>query len=464
MDFKRITAIIIVITFLAAVPGTASTSSSNENKEVREIMELTLKEAVNTTVENNLQLKAVEQQVDLNEFYKKRTDYNVDKFKDADDDLDDARGMLSQVIDAIDYYNYIGQDTTILEDKKQALQQGIESGESTLNYSLEEANESITEKINMETSKILGLNSTTSLMEVMSNTAFEVSKTGYEMGRQKIALLAEKSYYDVIKFQNMLKVKQKALERAEGQYKIVKAAYEVGMNAKDDMLLAQSQMELMSADLKKAKGDYKNSKIKLKEVLNLPFDKEIALKDIKYKAAEEFDLQKGIEDGIKNRFEISKAVGQYTIDKLNFELTARKYTSNTFMYREADLKSKGSEIELMIQKQKVESDIRQSYNTLMATAEMKEHIQNSLKNAEENLEIAEYRYNTGFGVPSSNLKSIQAEELTGTIMEVLAAQETVAEIEEKIVEIESGYNLARSNYLTSTGTYLLDQGGNTNEK
>jgi outer membrane protein TolC len=453
MIFKKITAVIMMVTFLASVPVIASDLSGDGNEKK---LELTLKEAVITAVENNLQLKAAEQQVNLNEFYKERTDYNIDKFQDAENDIDDARDMLNQVIDLINYYNLIGEDTTQLESQKQALQNGIQSGETLLGSSLAEANENIADKINLETSKILGVNSTSDLMEVMADTAVDVSKTGYKMGKQKIALLAEKSFYDVIKSQNMLEVKEKALKRAKGQYEIVKAAYEVGMKAKDDMLLAQSQMEFMSADLEKVKGDLKNSKIILKEVLNIPFDKEIILKDIKCQDAEKFDLQEGLNAGLQNRLEMRRAAGEYMVDKLNFELTARKYTSNTFMYREAELKSKASEIDLMIQKQKIESDIRQSYNTLIATEKMKEHIQNSLKNAKENLEIAEYRYNTGFGVPSSNLKSIQAEELTGTIMEVLAAQETVAEIEEKIVEIESGYNLAVSNYLTSIGEYLLD--------
>ncbi|MBZ4688284.1 MAG: outer rane efflux protein [Clostridiales bacterium] len=459
---KKIISLVMILVLVMA------TAASGAPEEEDKVMKLDLEKSIRLAMENNLQLQSVLQEIKLREFYKERTDYYNDKFEDAEESLNDARKNLRDVNSAINQIDYaLNNDPTLTqeersqleqqkayyEDLKQKLEAGIESGETALDLSLGEASDIAAEKIGLETERILGVDSTTDLNETMARVALEVTETGYEMGKQQVALLVEKNYYDVIKAKNMLKAKKRALERARGQYEIVKAAYEAGMKAKDDMLLAQSQVELMSADFEKAKSELENARVKFKEALNIPFDTKIELQDVEYEDIDSFDLEEGINKGLQNRLEIKKALGQLKVDQLNLELTAKKYTPNTFMYREAKLKADKSQINLEIQRQKVESDIRQSYNTLLATARMREHINNSLKNAQENLEIARYRYNTGFGVPSINLKSIQAEELTGTIMEVLAAQEKLAEIEEKIVEIEAGYNLARAKYLTAIGEY-----------
>ena len=85
---------------------------------------------------------------------------------------------------------------------------------------------------------------------------------------------------------------------------------------------------------------------------------------------------------------------------------------------------------------------------------MLESTKEMVDEAKENLEIAILKYKEGFGVETSLLKNLNLEDSAGTIVEVLAAEEKLAEIEESVVQVTYAYNLARMQYLNNTGNFL----------
>ena len=98
------------------------------------------------------------------------------------------------------------------------------------------------------------------------------------------------------------------------------------------------------------------------------------------------------------------------------------------------------------QQQVVAGDVRASYSTVLATAAMLDQVTASADQARQALAIVTYRYQEGYGIPTSVLKSFSMEDAAGTIFEVVAAQEKLSEVEEKVVEINTAYQLARSKY------------------
>ena len=76
-----------------------------------------------------------------------------------------------------------------------------------------------------------------------------------------------------------------------------------------------------------------------------------------------------------------------------------------------------------------------------------------VKQAQENLDIAGYKYEEGFGMENSLLKSLNLENAAGTIVEVLAAEENLSRVEEAQVEIIYSYNLAKANYFNETAEF-----------
>ena len=96
------------------------------------------------------------------------------------------------------------------------------------------------------------------------------------------------------------------MKRGETQYEFAKASYEEGLKPKDDMLVASNYYKATKIQYEKAKGDLENSIIELKKNLNIGFDKEIVLTDVLVEEVEDFDLNEGLVNGMKERLEIKR--------------------------------------------------------------------------------------------------------------------------------------------------------------
>ena len=73
------------------------------------------------------------------------------------------------------------------------------------------------------------------------------------------------------------------------------------------------------------------------------------------------------------------------------------------------------------------------------------------QDATENVEIAKVKYEVGYGFDNALLKQLNLQDMSGTIVEVIAAEENLTNIEEKEIEVVNGYNLSRLKYLNDIG-------------
>jgi hypothetical protein len=449
--------------------------STEESKTIS----LTIEESVKLGLENSIDLKIVKNEIDLSALKQKRTKNLSKKLEDGDDRIRDASGQINKAqqllnagISPID--KKIGSITikagqpipdSIPADQKAAIIQGIqaelnnkkkalEGGELSLESSLDQAGISISEKLKFETLDSLGVNSTSDLMTTMANVSYEVTNASYDIYKNKIAMLIQKNYYDVLKAQKILAVKRNAIERAKKQYEFSKDSFEVGMQAKDDMLLADVYYKSTEIEFRKAEGELENAFIELKKNLNVSLDTEIVLTDVLVDESETPDFEEGLKSGMKNRLEIKKAVGEVAIYDLNFEATKKKYPSNTYTHKEAKLLKEKKRLNYDKVFQDVETSIKQSYETLITVGDMLEKAKDMVEKARESVEIAEFKYKEGFGVESSLLKKLDLETAAGTIVEVLAAEENLSNVEEKVVQIMYSYNLAKVKYYNDAGKFI----------
>jgi hypothetical protein len=454
--------------------------STEESKTIS----LTIEESVKLGLENSIDLKIVKNEIDLSALKQKRTKNLSKKLQDGDDRIRDASGQISKAqqllnagISPVDQKIPLGDtgkfitikagqpipnNTPIPKDKIiQGIQgkiddskKALEGGELSLGSSLDEAGISISEKLKFETLDSLGVNSTSDLMTTMANVSYEVTNASYDIYKNKIAMLIQKNYYDVLKAQKILAVKRKAMERAKKQYEFSKDSFEVGMKAKDDMLLADVYYKSTEIEFRKAEGELENAFIELKKNLNVSLDTEIVLTDVLVDESETPDFEEGLKSGMKNRLEIKKAVGEVAIYDLNFEATKKKYPSNTYTHKEAKLLKEKKRLNYDKVFQDVETSIKQSYETLITVGDMLEKAKDMVEKARESVEIAEFKYKEGFGVESSLLKKLDLETAAGTIVEVLAAEENLSNVEEKVVQIMYSYNLAKVKYYNDAGKFI----------
>ncbi|MFZ5966045.1 MAG: TolC family protein [Bacillota bacterium] len=445
-----------VLTILYILSSTLSVFADGET------LKLTVEEAVLVGLENSIQLKQVQTQIDLSKVGKERAREINRDLEDGQREVWDGRTSLYNSEDQIrqlesltpEQLAALGLTPEDVQQMRDALEEGeltLSMGENEFDSALQKVADKIGEKIGMESSYEIGTYNTRKMLEKMSEISYEVTQASYDIYKNQIALLIQKSYYDVLKAQKMLQVKEKAMERAKKQYEFAKASYEEGMKAKDDVLMANIYYKGTLLEQVKAKGELNNAMIALKKNLNIGFDTEIELTDVLAEKAEQHNLQSDIENGLRNRLEIKKANGEKSINILNFKYIEDSYKKNDYQYKEAQLLKEKSIMNLEQIQLEVENTIRQSYETLMSLGEMMKTSAEMVEQAKENLEIAEYKYQEGFGVDTSFLKKLDLESTAGTMVEVLAAEENLAQIEEKVVEIMYGYNLAKLKYYNDIG-------------
>lgn len=498
--------LITLLIFNVAFAAEESTEVKKDTK-VEKNLALTIEEAVQLGLENSIDLRMVRNEIDLSALKQDRTEYLSKKLKDGDRKLKNASEEISKNQKLLDeekqklsyaeslinkandadkmivtpdgkaiplsvYAQSLGVSTAMAEaGYRNKLQEGSETinsnqikldsmrdeipaGKSTLLDSLQEAGTSISDKLKFDSLESLTIDSTSDLMSTMAGISYEVTNASYDIYKNQIAMLIQKNYYDVLKAQKIFAVKEKAMERAKKQYEFAKDSYDVGMKAKDDMLLAEVYYKSTQIECRKAEGDLENALIELKKNLNLSLDTDIVLTDVLVDERETPDLEEGLESGLKNRLEIRKTLGEVAIYDLNFEQTKEKYPDMTFQYKEAKLLKEKARLGYDKAFQGVETSIKQSYETLITVGDMMENAKEMVEKARESVEIAEFKYKEGFGVESSLLKKLDLESAAGTIVEVLAAEENLSNVEEKVVEIIYSYNLIKVKYYNDAGKFI----------
>lgn len=294
------------------------------------------------------------------------------------------------------------------------------------------------------------------LMITMAGVNLDVTRYAKNIYKNQIAMLIQKNYYDALYARKVYELKKVAMERGEKQYNMVKLSYDNGMKAKDDLLLSKMYYDSTIISCRLAEADYKNALVKLKENMNLKMDTEITLQDSMFDKVTEENLSDGLKSGLTNRIEIQKALGQLKIYELNEEIlnSRAEYKVNRNGIKEAKLLTEGARLQLDKAKTTVTSEINQSYETMTAAGDMLLASTELVANAEEVVRIANLKYEQGFGAENALLKQMNLQESSGTIIELIAAQEKLSEVEAQVAQISYGYTMAKIKYQNDAGILI----------
>lgn len=416
------------------------------------VLELTLAQAIELGLQHNFDLAAVGIDLEFRELDQDKADYYSDQQRDADSQIKKSRKQLQE---AQAQLNQI-PDGTILPAGTKLPDGTVLPVATPKEYLVAQlaAKAQQLEELSKYSIDTLAEAQVAELIEEKARVGLVVTQLGQRVAEQKVRVGIQKAYYDALQAHYLVAAKEKAYNRVQAQYTMAKAAFDVGMRAKDDMLLAHAQAQLMKADWEKAKNSYELALLELTKLMGIQPNQKIQLKDDFTTQSIQATLEKDVQAALTKRLEIRKAQGELDVYRLNAELAERYTSGTTFDTREAKLNVKKTENELARQKVLVEAEVRQSYNTLLATQAMLQYIDKAKVEAQESVDIATLRYKEGYIFINGVLKNLNAEDSAGTIIEVLAAEEKLSEIEEKSVSIMYGYNLARSKYQLDIGQGL----------
>lgn len=325
-------------------------------------------------------------------------------------------------------------------------------GDAEYQASLKYALSSVSNKLSTNTISSLDSKPLGELIVKMCNKQDELTSYAIDIYRNQIALLIENSYVKALKEQELLTVKKKAEERGKVQYEMAKAAYQVGLKSKDEMIIAKTYYNAAIMNTALQNKGYQEALVELKKNMNIEFDETFNLETIQPEMSELFDLNTGIQSGLRTRLELKMT--QATEDMYDYLMTALDhsgYDEHANQYKEVKLLIKQVQLENEGKKVEIESQIRNSYQAMETTKMLVEKAKVLRESAEETLEMAKMKYEEGYGSTNSLLASLNLEQMSGTMVEVLAAEENLENIKEKEIEAMASYHLARLKYLNDIG-------------
>ena len=141
---------------------------------------------------------------------------------------------------------------------------------------------------------------------------FKVNNLGVDKSKQQVQLDATTGYFTILQTINSLKVSQESVDQMLAHLKNVQAQYSVGTVAKSDVLRSEVELANNQQNLIKAQNNYDLAVSRLNNIIGLPLDTEVKLKDELKHNRYELSLDDAIQYAMIHRPEAIQA--DYAID------------------------------------------------------------------------------------------------------------------------------------------------------
>lgn len=294
----------------------------------------------------------------------------------------------------------------------------------------------------------------------------DAATLGVEDSKQQIRLNATSAYYGVLQAANMVKLNQESVDRLQAHVKNVQAQYAVGTVAKTDVLRSEVEVADAEQSLIKAQNSYDLAVAGLNNVLGMPLDTQVDVKDqLKYEQVS-LTLEDAIAQAMVNRpdlaqAEIAVAVAAEGIDgaRAGYRPTiglsaAQGWSGDNFPGDDDDdwsigvkaswnlfdsglTKSKVRQSESTLEKARQQQqqakdaaqlEVRQAYLNLKEAEKRIATSQVTVVKAEEDYKIAQVRYTSG----------------VGTNLDVIDSQVALTQAKTNYVQSLYDYNTSRA--------------------
>lgn len=272
----------------------------------------------------------------------------------------------------------------------------------------------------------------------------DIADLGVTKSRQQIKLDATSGYFAVLQARNMVKVNQESVASLQEHLKNVQAQFSVGTVAKSDVLRSEVELANAQQTLTKAQNAYELAVASLNNVVGLPLDTELIIREEMQYQAYGMSLDDSIRFGLQNRPDTAQAEAGIELAKESVKVAKSGYgptvalgggvgrwdtetpgtdnkswtlslssTWNIFDtgVTRAQVKQAKSAVDkanytAQQTKDSVQLEIRQNYLSMQEAEKRIGTSQVAVSKAEEDFKIAQVRYSAGVG---TNLDVIDAQ-------------------------------------------------------
>ncbi len=261
------------------------------------------------------------------------------------------------------------------------------------------------------------------------------AKRRLESTALQIKVEAESRYYNVLSLAQQVELAIQSVDQAEEQLRIINARYNEGLATPMDISRAEQGLFQATNQLTRVEGQSKLARLRLLDVLGLPFETEFAVDDQEFKfETVEFSVERIPELLEINNPDMLQLADQVQVARLDEKTATSEFTAPLIQ----NLRR--------LQREKVEVQYAQLANRLYLQAlELWNNLQileasyqsalNEVGIAKENSRVVLLRFNDGLELPSS----------------VMSAQVDLNRANQQAIKALFDYNIAKSQFKNLVG-------------
>jgi outer membrane protein TolC len=274
------------------------------------------------------------------------------------------------------------------------------------------------------------------ISQAQADMSRKLNSLSLKATENQIKLGAQQVYYDLLHAQADLELKKQSLLRAQTQLKVAKAHFDVGTKAKTDILQAEMGVAGAQAALVAAENNLEIARMKFNDFLGVDLNKQWKLaNESKPITSIPLTLEQAQEKALQQRVEITQKQEELKLAELNVKLIEEYSALSTYPGRQARNNVEKAKVAIEEQKRTVTMEVAQAYFNLKAAREAIEFKKKAKEAAAESYRLTNLRFENGLA----------------TTLEVIQAEEALADQENQYEKAVRDYNLAVVNYETATG-------------
>lgn len=239
----------------------------------------------------------------------------------------------------------------------------------------------------------------TEILELTSDFSFANAERNYQATLEKIKSDLEGSYFGLIQAQEVQEINRLNLDLAKDLHEKTQKKYDLGLIAKQEVI--NSELNLVKAENEYSASEDTVKKAKMALNMQLGNDLMTKLKVKDKLVNREYEIE-SIADAIGkaflNRNEIKASEFNYELQKLNTDIEEKRYGKITDTYKQLELALEETMRSLEDTKKMIEMEVRSNYLDVMQKKAGIKSAEKSVELSEEALRLTQLSYDVGMSV------------------------------------------------------------------
>ena len=206
----------------------------------------------------------------------------------------------------------------------------------------------------------------------------------------------EKAYFSTLQAKDNLIIKKESMELKKELLNQTNQKFDLGLVAKKDVLSAESDYLSAESEYDSALDTFKSAKMELNILLGQEVMKNIELKDKLEKVDfEKVNIEKVINEALEKRYDVLNSKYTYKEANLNFRILQGKYTLNTHKYKQADVNQLVMKKNYDTKIKEVKKEIRNNYMDILTNERKIKSSKKQVELAKEGFRLTKLSYDVG---------------------------------------------------------------------